>query len=106
MIKFLNKLNGLRLATIVVGFVFGFSASLLLRQTDLANYNYTPVRLYNQYKKAPIDPTCPVKGKASKTKKTYHLPGDSWYAKLKDPTCFADEAAAQAQGFVKAKSLY
>jgi hypothetical protein len=87
-------------------FVFGFCVCLLLRQKDLTQYNNTPIKLYNQSKPVVVDKACPVKGKASGTKKIYHLAGDQWYAKLKPTDCFANETEAQAAGFLKAKSLY
>lgn len=93
------------LGTAGFGFIFGFSVCFLGRQNDLTPYNNTPIKLYGQYKKVTIERSCPVKGKASKDKKIYHLPGDTWYAKLKPTDCFDTEEAAQQAGFVKAKSI-
>lgn len=42
---------------------------------------------------------CTVKGNARS--KIYHVKGGAFYATLKDPTCFATEAAAKAAGYRK-----
>ncbi len=82
-------------------FIFGFSVCLLGKQTEVTPHNNTPIRLYDQYKKVVVDQTCPIKGKASSSKKIYHLAGNQWYSKLKQTDCFASEEEAKAAGFRK-----
>jgi hypothetical protein len=95
--------NKYRLAVFFLCFVFGFSARFLLKQTDLSRYNNTPVKIYNQHVKIPIDPDCPIKGKATKTTKIYHVPEGVGYIKLKATDCFQTEDEAVKAGFRKSK---
>jgi hypothetical protein len=46
-------------------------------------------------------PTHPIKAKASSG--IYHLPGMFAYARTKPDRCYADESAAEADGFTRAK---
>lgn len=43
--------------------------------------------------------TCPVKGNISKDSKIYHVPGGSFYNRVKPEQCFQTEAEAKAAGF-------
>jgi hypothetical protein len=46
--------------------------------------------------------TCLIKGNISaQGKKIYHIPGGSFYERVKPEECFASEALARAAGFVK-----
>jgi hypothetical protein len=102
-----NKKRLLGLVGLAVScFVFGFAVSLLSQPGDLRQIKHTPIIRYNQSKIVSIDKGCPIKGKATKTKKIYHLPGDTWYDRLKPTDCFATEEAALKAGFTKAKSFY
>lgn len=44
---------------------------------------------------------CPVKGNVSKDSKIYHVPGGSFYNRVKPEQCFQTEAEAKAAGFRK-----
>lgn len=44
---------------------------------------------------------CPVKGNISKDSKIYHVPGGSFYNRVKPEQCFQTEAEAKAAGFRK-----
>lgn len=44
---------------------------------------------------------CAVKGNISKDSKIYHIPGGSFYNRVKPELCFNTEAEAQAAGFRK-----
>ncbi len=87
--------------------VFGFAAALLTQPIDFSQYNNSASRGLKQYvfvrpaKKTAPDPNCPIKAKAKS--KIYHSAGQQNYAKLKADICFASEAAAQAQGYVRSK---
>ena len=48
-----------------------------------------------------VPPTHPIKAKAAS--RIYHLPGMVNYARTKPDRCYADEAAAAADGFTRAK---
>lgn len=48
-----------------------------------------------------VSANCPVKGNVSKDSKIYHVPGGSFYNRVKPEQCFQTEADAKAAGFRK-----
>jgi len=95
---------------LLISFAAGFALQYALAgKLATVNMNDTPKTADNQY--APgatpgrsdspaADPGCLFKGKPTKAgKKIYYYPGSLFYNKVKAPSCFDSEGAAQAAGF-------
>jgi hypothetical protein len=52
-------------------------------------------------KETPKTGECLIKGNISGSKKTYHMPGGSFYDRTNAEMCFATESEAEAAGFTK-----
>jgi hypothetical protein len=48
-----------------------------------------------------VSDNCPIKGNVSKDSKIYHVPGGSFYNRVKPERCFQTEGEAKAAGFRK-----
>ncbi|MDQ3018931.1 MAG: hypothetical protein M3Q64_03610 [bacterium] len=66
------------------------------------NSNATPKPIMNKNTSTTQDGSCTIKGNvASGGKKTYHVPGGSFYDRTTAELCFQTENEAVAAGFVK-----
>lgn len=61
----------------------------------------TPMQLTKTAAPTQASANCPVKGNVSKDSKIYHVPGGSFYNRVKPEQCFQTEAEATAAGFRK-----
>ena len=81
---------------LVLLFTILLCAHLLRTAKSKIQYNNSPIKLYEQYRKVFIDPDCKVKAKISGI---YHLPGDSFYNRIVPDECFSSAKEAEKAGF-------